>query len=442
MRKYDYWIRSGKFNSIHKLSTLLMGIISFMILARMLGAAGYGVWGLFLMISSITETARVSLIRNAFIRFINQTPESEHPQLQTAAFILSFIISGILSLLFFILSELISTWLNAPGLQLMLQWYALIILLTTLFAHIEMLLSAKMDFRGVCWIYCIRQGLLLLIITVCFVLKLKLTPQDLSIYYLVSIVAGSLAGIKIAAPYLAWNISDYKTWIPKLWNFGKYVFGTNASATLFRGTDNFITANYFSPVITAYYNASLRIGNLADLPSQVIGDIVYPKVTQYDVGDKESICKMYEKTVGAILTFSIPALLFLELFPSFILKILAGNAFVEGVSILRVTAFFGFTLPFIKQFGTIMDGTGHPEINFKTMLFAFCFNILTNIIGVHFFGVIGAAFGTATTYFVLLIITQTILYKKFGIRWTCVFKNTCSFYPEFFRMVKYSFRLL
>ncbi len=124
-----------------------------------------------------------------------------------------------------------------------------------------------------------------------------------------------------------------------------------------------------------------------------------------------------------------------------ILEFLAGKAFVEGTAILRVTAFFGFVLPFIKQFGTIMYATGHPEINFKTMFFAFCLNIVTNIIGVHFLGVIGAALGTATTYFVLLIITQRILYKKFGIRWTYVFKNTFSFYPEFFRIVKYSARL-
>ncbi len=441
MRKYDYWIRSGKFTSIQKLSTLLMGIFSFMLLTRMLGPGGFGIWGLFLIISSITENARVSLIRNGFIRFMNQTSKAEHPKLQMAAFLLSFSISFVLSVLFFLLATPVSHWLNSPGLRLMLQWYALAILVNTFFTHCEMLLSAKMDFRGVCIIYCVRQGLLLSIIGFYFLVGWEITPELLAIYYLVALIAGSLAGFKLTSSYLAFDLQHYQTWLPRLWHFGKFVFGTNASATLFRSTDNIITANFFTPVITAYYNSSLRIGSLVDMPSEVLGDIVYPKVVQYDVADKESIRKMYEKTVGAILTFSIPALIILQLFPSLILQILAGKAFVEGASILRVTAFFGFTLPFIKQFGTIMDATGQPEINFKTMFFAFLFNIGSNLVGVHFLGVIGAALGTAFTYFVILIITQTILHRKFGIRWTNVFKNTFSFYPEFFKIVKYSLRV-
>ena len=69
-KKYDYWIRSGKFTTVQKLATLLMGIFSFILLAHMLGPKGtFAVWALFNLISSITEVARVSLIRNAFIRF-------------------------------------------------------------------------------------------------------------------------------------------------------------------------------------------------------------------------------------------------------------------------------------------------------------------------------------------------------------------------------------
>jgi O-antigen/teichoic acid export membrane protein len=431
-KKYSYWIHSGKYTAIQKFSVLAMGIVSFMLLARILGPEGFGVWGLFLVISSITETARTALIRNAFIRFMNQTPEQEHGRLQSAALSLSLFISGILGLLFFALANPVAGWLNAPSLAGMLQWYAITLVVSVAFAHFEMLLNAKMDFKGVCWIYVVRQGLLVLLIGVCFALRIKITPFHLSIFYLISVVAGSLTGLVFSKPYLQWEFTSYKGWIKELWKFGKFVFGNNVCSQLFRSTDNFMTSRQFDPGVSAYYNACLRIGNLVDLPSQVLGDILFPKAAKFNSSDKAAVSHMYEKTVGAILIFSIPALLVLIIIPGPILYLLAGPKFLVAAPILRVTAFFGFTLPFLKQFGTIMDATGHPDTNFHVMLAAVIINIGANWTGLHFLGVIGAALGTATTYFIIFIITQIILYKKFGVKWTKVFQNTFSLYIELF----------
>ena len=44
-KKYSYWIHSGKYTAIQKFSVLGMGIVSFMLLTRVLGPEGFGVWG-------------------------------------------------------------------------------------------------------------------------------------------------------------------------------------------------------------------------------------------------------------------------------------------------------------------------------------------------------------------------------------------------------------
>src|SRR5258708_8375205 len=134
-----------------------MGIVSFMLLTRVLGPEGFGVWGLFLVISSITETARTALIKNAFIRFMHQTKEEEHGRLQAAAWVLSLSISVGLSLTFLLAAYPVAHWLKAPALAGMLQWYALTLLITVLFSQLEMLLNAKMIFRAFSHIYCTRQ---------------------------------------------------------------------------------------------------------------------------------------------------------------------------------------------------------------------------------------------------------------------------------------------
>ena len=149
---------------------------------------------------------------------------------------------------------------------------------------------------------------------------------------------------------------------------------------------------------------------------------------------------MYEKTVGASLVFSIPALLILLLFPGVILRFLAGPQFIIATDVLRITAVFGFILPFIKQFGTIMDATGTPKLNFLVMLAAFCINIISNLICVYFWGWIGAALGTLFTYCIIFIITQIIMNKKFGVDIKKILCNAFEFYNEFIIYASAMFR--
>ena len=438
-KKYSYWIQSSKFTAITKFSILFFGILSFIILARMLGPSDFGVWGLFMTISSITETARISLIRNAFIRFTNQTEKHEHAGLQASAFTLSFSVSIVLALCFFGLSNQIAIWLKAPGLDVMLRWYSLALLINTVFAHCEMTSVANMDFRSVTFMYVSRQIILLGIIVFCWLFKITLYPESLAIFYLLSIVGGCIVGLKVVARYLQWDIKSYKKWSGQMWRFGRFVFGTNISSLLFRSTGNFLTSAYISTAASAFYNASTRISNMVDMPSQVLADVAFTKAAQIDSSNKAAIKNMYEKTVGAILTFSIPALLFLLVFPSFVLRVLAGEAFEAAAPILRIAAFFGFILPFLKQYGTIMDATGHPHINFRTNFLAFILNVVFNLLGIYFWGFIGAAIGTAVTYFIIFIITQWILYRKYEISWISVFKNAFIFYGKLTSMVrKYS----
>jgi len=435
-KRYGHLIQSGIYTAIQKVATLLIGILSFMLLARMLGPAGYGVWGLFMVISSIAETSRTALTRNAFIRFMHQSPPGQQPSIQGAALALSFFISAAMGLLFFVASYMLSFWNVTPELSELLRWYALIILVSSFFSSMEMLLNSKLDFKAICWMYCVRQGLFMILVSVCYIGNFHIELWMLSVMYLVSFMTGTLTGFLFARKYISWNFNHLGSWFPKLLHFGKYVFGTNISSLLFRSTDNFMTFTYFGAAASGFYNACLRISNLIDLPSQVIADILFPRAAKYNVADRDAVKNMYEKSVGAILVFSLPALLIVLLFPAFILQVLAGPQFIVAVPILRITAFFGFTLPFLKQFGTIMDATGHPQINFRVMLFSFLVNIVNNAIGIYLFGLIGAAIGTATTYFMAFVFSQYLLNKKFGINVSNVFVNTFQLYKELFTVTR------
>ena len=92
-QKYSYWLSSGKYTMMQRVMVLLFGVMSFMILARDLEQQALGVWGLFLITSSIVETLRNSLIKNGYVLFINSKDEEEHPGHEYAAIYINIVFS-------------------------------------------------------------------------------------------------------------------------------------------------------------------------------------------------------------------------------------------------------------------------------------------------------------------------------------------------------------
>lgn len=435
-KRYKYWVYSAKYTTVQKFVILIIGIISFMLLARMLGPDGYGEWGVFIIIATITETIRNSLIRNAFIWYSNQTSSEEHGRLQAAALFINGFLSVFLALLYFILGDFIGSTLNAPSMAVMLRIYSICLIVTIFFSHAETVLNAKMNFRGICWMNCSRQFVFLAGVFIFYFSRIQISTVSLALLYLVSVVIGSVTGFIMGSKYLFLEVEGCKCWVSNLWKYGRFVFGTNIFSQLFRSTDVIITSILFGPGVSAYYNASQRISNLVDMPSAVLADIMFPKVAQFSSSDKQAIKNIYEKSVGATMMFSIPALLIILIFPDVILRFLAGSQFIEAAPILRIVAFFGFMLPFLKQFGTVIDGTGNPHINFRMMFFGFVINIGIILAFTNIWGVTGTAVGMATTYFILFVISQIILYQKFGISIIGVIRQTRLFYFEMTHTLK------
>src|SRR5690606_13239672 len=107
---------------------------------------------------------------------------------------------------------------------------------------------------------------------------------------------------------------------------------------------------------------------------------------------------LYEKAVGAILAFMIPAILLVWIFAHYIIWFVAGAQYLDAVPILRITMLYGLFMPFAVQFGTVLDSIGLPKINFY---FTLANLILLGAIDYFFiwgFGTIGAAYGTLLAY--------------------------------------------
>ena len=75
----------------------------------------------------------------------------------------------------------------------------------------------------------------------------------------------------------------------KLFNYGKYAFGTSVSSTVFSSIDQMMLGSYLSAAAAGIYNIAVRVTNLVEIPTNAIAAIVFPQSAKR-VGDQGAFC--------------------------------------------------------------------------------------------------------------------------------------------------------
>lgn len=377
----------------------------------------FGIWVLYMSTTTLMEQARVGFLKNGFIKFL----ASDDPKLKSDVFgasvylnLMAFLITtaGCLGLALWIGPVV---WGTAE-LKPMFLWYIPYSLLLTFYLQFKMIEQAHMDFRGSFLTAFFRRIFFILAIISLIIFQLEVSLMNLVYLNLVSIVIGVAAAYFLARKKMIISFRYNREWVAKLSGFGVYTFGTNLGATILRNIDQFMLGALPDKIFLAYYNTAVRITNLIEIPTNAMSSIVYPKSVRMAAAGEGGIREMYEKSVAIIFLFVLPIVVAVLLFPTFFLWIVAGKEYYDAVNFLQVTILFALFVPFMRQAGTVLDSLGHPKINFYLTLFSAGLNVLSNLIFIHFYGPIGAAYGTLVSYSVIIIVNQYFLNKYLGVQ--------------------------
>jgi len=124
------------------------------------------------------------------------------------------------------------------------------------------------------------------------------------------------------------------------------------------------------------------------------------------------------------------------LLADYIIFIIAGPEYHEAATILRITILYGIFTPFNRQFGTVMDSSGRPQLNFALMLASVFINIISNYLFIQQFGMIGAAYGTLLSYVIVFLVGNTMLTRIFGIEMQQIFHYMFYYYGVAFQFIQ------
>lgn len=436
-KKNPYWIKSGFFTIGYRLSVLIFGFGSFYFLIRHLTKEEFGAWALFLTITTIIEMSRNGLIQNGLIKMLASYEPDKSNKIITASWLINAFYSALIYFLLVIFSVPLSEVFGVAAISQMFVYYGITILFLVPFSQFNYLQQSKSSFSGIFWSTILRQGSFFLIVIYLYFTKLEISLEGLVMIQSFCTFLGLVCAFICARKYLQSRLEWDWTLTKKVFQFGKYVMGTNICSLLYKSMDQLSVGYFLTPGLVALYNSAVRMSNLIEYPSTAIAEVIYPQSAFRTSKEGDHIAKnLYEKSVGLTLALTFPVVFVTILLADYIILFIAGPAYAEAANILRITMLFGIFTSFTRQFGTVMDSSGRPQQNFRLLLVCLIINIISNYFFIKFYGVMGAAYGTLVSYFIFFLMAHSILVRIFKVELHKVFAYMFFYYGSCFSFMR------
>ncbi len=433
----NYWFKSGSYTLMSNVQSLLFGFGSFYLLVRILDKHSFGVWVLFVATTTIFDMARSGLIQNALIKFLSHSSEEERRDILSA----SYFLSGILMIVCMVINVSLAGYFadiwHYPGLVQMFYLYNIVYLLQGILSQFQWIEQANLSFSGILITNAVKQGGFFFYVLACFIFHFDLSLMRLIYVQAIFAFLGALLEYFFIRKYLFFSFKINMDWVKKLFNYGKFVFGTSISSILANTINQMMLGALLSVDAAGVFNVASRITNLVDIPTTALSTIVFPQsAKRFAAEGHDAIKYLYEKSVGTILAVLIPCLIFLVLFPGFVVHIVAGSNYNDSIPVVRVFAMVCIFNPFGLLFGTILDSIGRPKINFIILILFTILKLVLNFFMIKADGIMGAVYATLIADVVIFIAQVIILKKELGVNVLNTFIYAARFYPEFFKNSK------
>jgi O-antigen/teichoic acid export membrane protein len=442
-----YWFPSGVYSFLQNVVLCISGFASFVMLVRFYDKAEFGSWALYLAVTSFADVARGGFVTNALVRYASvQNSKREYSKVLTGSLLLHLIFTIFLTILIYLLAPTLGRIWSSYEFHQLLIYYPIYAFCQIPFLYFSAIEQANFSFRNQYYSNLIRNTIFIAIIAYIVIRKLDFPIYHLPLVQSVAVLAGGfylfIANRK--SIHLSKEI-DF-SWLRKLIDFGKYVFGSNVISILFTNIDQILLGYFFNTKLVATYNTAMRVGNFSDIPMTSVASIIYPKSSQrlQSVGIK-GLRHLYERSTGLILAFVIPSLIILILFAKPIVKFIATEVYLDAIPAIYIILFFSLFKPFIKYFGIAVEAMEKPHYNFNLMMNLLILNFVLDLFLIPEYGLIGAALGSIIALVTGAFIALIILNKMIDVQLKRILKYTFSFYVEalefiiFFNEYKESF---
>lgn len=397
-------------------------MLLYVLLVRALPVADMRSWVMYMTLTAFADMARHGLVYNGTIRRLTQ-PEASHSETQTAALLLSLVVSGALALLFWATSGLLAEVFSAPLLPALSAAYLAYAPIWAVLKWLEMVHIARQNFAVSFW-SAVTYGLFTcgVVGVLWFTGHTVLTPAVVALQTLAVMLAFGLCFLLFRLPIglsLRW-----KSAFLELFHFGKYSAGTTTFSALFTKADVLLISALLPGAAVVLYDAAARVYTVLDIPMNSASQVYYPQLTAaLHRKDSRETVAIFAKSVAQLLLLMVPLALVGMLFAKPLIALLAGAQYTEAAILLQILCIGTFIKPHGRMGGIMLDAMGLPAANFLKLILSALITAALNYIGIKLFGLTGAAIASAVAVWVTILGAQSWIHSRIPISHAAVWQH-------------------
>ena len=370
---------------------------AFLVLIRILSPEDLGLWILYLTIFTIAEQARVGLIHNGYVKYY-KAQKFSFDVLTSSTLLLGLGAGLLLALLVLILCWIIGWSGGNPHLIMMGALYPLFAILGTIQKFWETHWMATERFQHVAMTKSIYGVAFLSSIGI------FMYGSQLSISYLPLLQMSSVA-LTLLVSWLFLQVPTTKynyclSCINELFNYGRYVLGTNISSIVLNKMDVFVLSALIGPVGVALYNAASKLINVIEIPLSSISQVVFPKISHsFHQSSVKNTGLVISQSTFITVSIMLPCGMLLFAFADTAIIWVAGETYQASTSILKVLAIATILKSIGRISGISLDAIGKPDWNYYLLISSVFINLGFSIVLFKLYGILGIALSTIVTLF-------------------------------------------
>lgn len=393
-----------------QISGILIGLLATVIIARVLGPKGTGVYSLVTLLPTMLMTLLNFGVGSSSVYFVGKKRFALGDILKTntvSGIFLSLvsIIIGLILVLFF--SDKFFKGVPHSYLYFMLVLMP-IIMLNEFYICI---FQGVQDFKSYNTLALVRQiAALLFLVVFTFAINLGLSG---TVY---SFVVGVLAQFILTFYYfkkrtqIGLTTGQYsKPYFIESFKYGYKAHFSNILSFVNYRADMFVISAFLNTTEVGIYSTAVNIAERLWIVSQSISSVLFPAVSSLD--DEENKNNLTCMISRNVLFFSILGGILFYLLCNIVIMFLYGHKYDESVIVLKVLLPGIIFFSVDRILSNDLAGRGKPELNMYVSIFTVISNLALNILLVPRFGLIGASFSTSSTYCLSTLI-KVILFKK------------------------------
>ncbi len=397
-----------------RILTLLIGIATSVIVARILGPEGQGIYALAILVPSMIVTfTNLGLARATVYHMGKGTyPRSDLVgTVLTSSFIISLgsIIIGLV-VVFFFSNSILPT---VPQVLLLLS-LALIPFQLLFFQSLSGILLGLQEIKKYNALVIIHS-ISLLVLVAFFLMILDagiagaITANLLSL--LLTVIVATPWILKSPNGMLRYFQLD-KRIAGSLFSFGYKAYLGTVAASLHLRIDTFMLNYFLNPLMVGFYVISVAVVEKLWMLSQAVSTVLYPKVVAMkDEEEKKRFTPLVSRNtllitiLGALLLFGLS---------KWLIPFLYSEAYLPAVEPLQVLLVGIVAISMERILANDIVARGKPMINTYIASASLIANIILNIILIPEFGIMGAAWATSITYSLMAIVKLFVYCKLSG----------------------------